>query len=286
MVPKFNVLKYGPRVLKTLRPLPPNIPRPDYSNIKAISGSNPIHINTEAEIRGIRDSCQLAKCVLDYAGKLIKVGVTTEEIDELVHREVIGLGAYPSPLFYMGFPKSLCTSINNVVCHGIPDERQLEDGDIINLDVTVFYNGFHGDTSKTFSVGNVDAQGQDLVEKTRQALNVGIQQVKAGNEFNQIGNAIESFAREHSYSVEKLYCGHGIGSVFHREPWVLHYENDEPGIMKPGMVFTIEPILCQGKTDSIKWPDGWTVSLADEKRSAQFEHTLLVTENGVEILTL
>ena len=282
---RYQVLKYGPSYSNIVLDIPPYIQKPNYNNIKPIQCMNSIHVNNATEIQSIRKACNIARLVLEFATAIAREGITTEELDYKVHKEIIKYGAYPSPLMYLGFPKSICTSVNNVICHGIPDNRKLQDGDILNCDVTVFYKGYHGDTSKTICIGDVDDEGRDLVEKTRMALDVGIQQVRPGAEFHEIGTAIEKFADKHLLNVERTFCGHGIGSQFHQEPLILHYENSEPGTMLPGMVFTIEPILCLGSTRSVKWSDGWTVSSLDGSRSAQFEHTVLVTDQGVEILT-
>ncbi|OMH84882.1 Methionine aminopeptidase 1D, chloroplastic/mitochondrial [Zancudomyces culisetae] len=213
-------------------------------------------------------------------------GVTTLEIDTLVRKFIIENEAYPSPLNYYGFPKSICTSINNIVAHGIPDKRKLMDGDIINIDISVYCNGFHGDTSATFCVGNVDQQGLALVEATKKALDIGMNVCGPEVELRQIGNSIENYANEAGYSVNDQYTGHGIGKEFHQNPLIYHFKNDEPGVMKEGMVFTIEPMLNQGTKECIIFPDGWTISTCDGSRSAQFEHTIIITSNGYEILTV
>lgn len=219
-------------------------------------------------------------------GHRIEVGVTTDEIDAAVCAYIAKHGAYPSPLGYKGFPKACCTSVNNVVVHGIPDHHPLEDGDIINIDITVFMNNYHGDTSQTFLVGNVDKQGTDLVSITNQALKAAIATCGPGKPFKAIGGAIHEFLKGKPYCVSSQFTGHGIGPVFHSQPWIVHCLNDEPGYMEPGHCFTIEPAIIQG-TDPSAWifPDGWTASTENCARSAQAEHMILITENGAEVLT-
>ncbi|TPX30847.1 hypothetical protein SmJEL517_g05702 [Synchytrium microbalum] len=215
------------------------------------------------ELDAMRRSCALAARILEFGGSLVKAGVTTEYIDAQVHDKIVEAGAYPSPLNYMNFPKSICCSINNVVAHGIPDARPLLDGDIINLDVTVYLGSFHGDTSATFLVGNVDEPGRKLVEATRRALELAIAECRPGVAFTKIGATISEFAKAHSYSINQEFCGHGIGRHFHEPPLIYHFDNDEPGIMEEGMTFTIEPMLNQGGFRMEKWRDGWTAVTID-----------------------
>jgi methionyl aminopeptidase len=234
----------------------------------------------------MRTVCKLAREVLDIAIASAKVGVTTDEIDKIVHEATIERNAYPSPLNYRGFPKSCCTSVNEVICHGIPDSRPLQDGDILNIDITVYYNGFHGDVNETICIGNVDEKGRELVNVTREALEKAISIVKPGTFYRDVGNVISKHVNQHGFSVVRSYCGHGIGQLFHTNPNVPHYgKNKAVGIMKPGHTFTIEPMINEGSWQDILWPDDWTAVTKDGKRSAQFEHTLLVTENGCEVLT-
>ncbi|KAJ1733318.1 hypothetical protein LPJ61_001619 [Coemansia biformis] len=233
----------------------------------------------------MRAAALIARDALALGGSLVRPGATTAAIDAEVHRFIVSQGAYPSCLNYMGFPKAICTSVNNVIAHGIPDSRPLVDGDIINLDVTVYKDGFHGDTSAMFGAGRVDRLGTDLVEATREALELAIQICGPGVPFAEIGRTIAAFVAQHGYSVSEELTGHGVGRNFHQNPLIYHHANDEPGVMEPGMAFTIEPIVCQGSAAGILWPDGWTVSTEDGGRSAQFEHTLLVTPNGVDVLT-
>ncbi|KAI9221948.1 peptidase M24, structural domain-containing protein, partial [Blastocladiella britannica] len=247
---------------------------------------------------------RLAKAVLNYASGLVKEGTTTAEIDAQVHGEIVRHGAYPSPLQYQGFPKSICTSINNVMAHGIPDNRPLRNGDIINVDVTVYRAGFHGDCSATFAVGaGVDAAGLRLIAATREALDAAIAVCRPGAPMTVIADAIAAVAARYQYSVAPDLCGHGIGREFHAPPIVHHRgstsmststttpatgfsESPTPGThMVPGMAFTIEPVLCQGSSQFVLHPDGWTAVTRDGGRAAQFEETLLMTEDGIEIMT-
>eukprot|EP01133_Synstelium_polycarpum_P004071 gene4071-4743_t len=237
----------------------------------------------------MRESCRLARDILAYAGTLVRAGVTTDEIDRLVHQAMIDKGAYPSPLGYRGFPKSVCTSINEVLCHGIPDSRPLRDGDIITIDITVYYKGHHGDTAATFTVGTIDPAATKLVQVTKDCLMAGIAAVKPGRPFSDIGLAIQSLAHKHSYSIPPNLTGHGIGKEFHLPPFVFHVVNELDHVIQPGMIFTVEPILAEGTkpyTEWKMWDDQWTLSTVEGGWSAQFEHTVLVTETGVEILTI
>lgn len=267
--------------------VPHSIHRPDYvvSNAKPLDQMGAVHINTAAEIEGIRKACRVAKQVLDKACEFAKPNLTTLDIDMLVHRLIVEANAYPSPLGYNGFPRSCCTSVNNVICHGIPNNRMLQEGDIVNIDITVYLNGFHGDTSRTVMIGDVDAKGVSLVTCTRHCLEEAMRCCKPGSHFRDIGKAISSIAERNGYTVSPDFCGHGIGRHFHQPPLVLHHRNNSPARMQPGMVFTIEPILCQGSSQYLKWPDGWTVVTRDGGRAAQFEHTLLMLDDGLEILT-
>lgn len=269
-------------------PVPEHIPKPPYAD----SGRMPqfdqnFQMHGEEGIQRMREAGKLAAQVRDYAGTLVKPGVTTDEIDRAVHKMIIDAGAYPSPLNYGGFPKSVCTSVNECICHGIPDSRALREGDIINIDVTVFLNGYHGDTSKTFLCGKVEKEAIKLVEVTRESLDRAIAVCRPGAEFREIGNAINDLADEHGYGVIRHFIGHGVGKVFHSAPNVLHYRNNDRTKMVVGQTFTIEPMLtASGLIDDRSWPDNWTYVTADGSLSAQFEHTLLITESGVDILTL
>ncbi|KAI9032282.1 peptidase M24, structural domain-containing protein [Hyaloraphidium curvatum] len=234
----------------------------------------------------MRNATRLAAEALQVASKMIRPGVTTDEIDSAVYDAIIAGKGYPSPLGYMGFPNSICTSVSNVMVHGIPDDRPLESGDLINVDVTVFHSGFHGDTSATFLVGDVDSEGRRLVEVTHEALRRAIAVCGPGTPFSLIGKTISILARKEGYTVSKSYCGHGIGRSFHELPLVYHHYNEDDGVMEEGMTFTIEPLLCQGSDAEVKWGDGWTVASQDGGRSAQFEHTVLITSDGASVMTL
>lgn len=231
-------------------------------------------------------SCRLGREVLDEAARVCDIGVTTDEIDRVVHEACIERDCYPSPMNYYKFPKSCCTSVNEVICHGIPDMRPLEDGDICNVDITVFHRGFHGDLNETFFVGNVGEQHKKLVQVTYECLSKAIDIVKPGERYREIGNVIEKHARANGFSVVRSYCGHGIHRLFHTAPNVPHYANNKAvGVMKVGNCFTIEPMISEGTWRDHQWPDEWTAVTADGKYSAQFEQTLIVTETGCDILT-
>ncbi|KAI8342147.1 methionine aminopeptidase, merops subfamily M24 [Chlamydoabsidia padenii] len=266
--------------------VPLNISRPSYA-AQGLSSewASWVPHNSKQDIDKLRTSAQLAKKILYMGGDLCKAGVTTSDIDRILHDAILAAGAYPSPLNYMGFPKSICTSVNNVIAHGIPDERPLENGDIINIDVTVYLNGFHGDTSATFYVGQVDDQGKALVECTREALKKAIDICGPNVPLNEIGRVISDHAAAHGYSVSDELSGHGIGKEFHCLPLIYHHVNCEDGVMTPGMVFTIEPVISQGSSIGLMWPDEWTIATIDGGRSAQFEHMVTITEDGVEVLT-
>ncbi|KAJ3303305.1 Methionine aminopeptidase 1D, mitochondrial [Kappamyces sp. JEL0829] len=251
-----------------------------------IKAAAPKNTKLSWDLDALKRSCLLAKNVLDWGCRLIKPGLTTRQLNDLIHQEITRHGAYPSPLFYHGFPASVCTSINNVLCHGIPDDRPFDSRDIVNLDITVYLNGWHGDTSRTVPLSDqVDAQGMELISACQEALARAISVCGPGVPFSRIGTTIEEFASSKGFRVDPYFCGHGIGREFHTDPTILHYANTEPGVMKEGMVFTIEPILLQGRPGYRKWPDGWTAVSRDGGRSAQFEHTVLITDAGVQILT-
>lgn len=247
-----------------------------------------ISIKSKREIELMRATSKLASSTLQYIEQFIKPGVSTEELNTLCHEYITKNGAYPSPLNYNGFPKSICTSLNDVICHGIPSKKDvLKDGDILNIDVTTYLNKFHGDTNKTFFVGDVNPEIKKLVEVTYACMREGINQVKPGGHIGDIGAVIEEMAHDHGYTVVEEYCGHGIGREFHEEPQVVHVGRRGHGAeMKPGMTFTIEPMINLGKRHCKLLKDNWTVITQDGKPSAQFEHTILVTDDGHEILTL
>ena len=248
-----------------------------------------VTIKSEREIQLMRETCRLAANCLASLEPQIQVGMTTEDINTLTHNYITAHGAYPSPLNYNGFPKSVCTSRNEVICHGIPNPHEtLADGDIVNVDVTTYYKKFHGDTNRTFLVGNVATEIRKLVDITQQCMMAGIATVRPGSHLGDIGAVIEEMAQDHGLSVVREYCGHGIGREFHEDPQVLHYGKRESGLeLKPGMTFTVEPMINLGKRHCKLLDDGWTVITKDGSWSAQFEHTILVTESGDghEILT-
>lgn len=277
------------------KPVQKDIKKPDYApHGKPISEmkndrTGKITILQEHEIKKMRKVGKISRLIIDKVASYIKPGVTTDELDAILHKECMARGAYPSPLNYYNFPKSMCTSVNEVICHGIPDQRKLEDGDILNLDVTIFLHGYHSDLNETYYVGDkakCDPDTVRLVETTREALDLAIAKVKPGLIFRELGSVIEEHASKNNCSVVRTYCGHGINQLFHCQPNIPHYaKNKAIGIAKPGMVFTIEPMLCLGSHRDLTWPDGWTAATQDGKYSAQFEHMLLVTEDGCEVLT-
>lgn len=275
------------------RTIPDDIEKPDWAdNGLPVSEQkndrlNKIPVYNKEEIKRIRKACALGREVLDIAAAAVRPGITTDEIDEIVHNETIKRGAYPSPLNYYNFPKSLCTSVNEIICHGIPDKYKLQEGDIVNLDVSLYYQGMHADLNETYYVGeNISKEVINTVETSRECLKLAIKMCKPGVSFQSLGDAIEKHSLNNKCSVVKTYCGHGVGKFFHCSPNIPHYANNRtPGVMKAGMVFTIEPMINEGVWQDVTWPDDWTSSTKDGKVSAQFEHTLLVTESGVEILT-
>ncbi len=245
-----------------------------------------VRIKTPEEIEAMKPACQLAANTLVMIEEHIRPGISTDEINEIVHDYTIRHGATPAPLNYRGFPKSVCTSVNHVVCHGIPGSKKLKSGDIINVDVTSILHGWHGDTSKTFFVGEPKPRARKVVEVSRKALEIGIAAVKPGATLGDIGHAIQSFVESEKCSVVREYCGHGIGREFHEEPQVLHYGSPGEGMeLKPGMVFTIEPMVNIGKASVKLLGDGWTVVTRDKSLSAQFEHTVALHPDRCEILT-
>jgi methionyl aminopeptidase len=251
------------------------------------SDGRAVKFHGPADFEGMRRAGRLAAETLDYIVPFVKPGVTTGELDRLCHDFIVAGGAIPAPLGYKGFPKSICTSINEEVCHGIPsDERVLEDGDILNIDVTTILDGWHGDTSRMFLIGDVKVKQQRLVRVTYEAMMLGIAAVKPGATLGDIGAAIEFHAKKHQYSVVRDFCGHGLGRVFHDSPSILHYGNRGEGMkLRPGMFFTIEPMINAGKFKVKVLGDGWTAVTRDGQPSAQFEHSVGVTETGVEIFT-
>ncbi|CAL5187904.1 unnamed protein product [Lathyrus oleraceus] len=275
-----------PGIVSPRRKVPKEITKPPYVKSRVPPGiaSEP-EVHDENGIECMRASGRLAAQVLQYAGSLVKPGITTDEIDEAVHQMIVDNGAYPSPLGYGGFPKSVCTSVNECICHGIPDSRSLEDGDIINIDVTVYLNGYHGDTSTTFFCGDVDDEAKKLVQVTKETLDKAISICGPGVEFKKIGKIIHDHADKYGYGVVEQFVGHGVGRVFHAEPVILHFRNNEDGRMMLNQTFTIEPMLTMGSINPVMWKDNWTVVTDDGSLSAQFEHTILITPGGAEIMT-
>lgn len=270
------------------RPVPDHIDKPLYyfPSGRVASPQLP-EIKCPDTIHRMRASCRLAAEILQKCGALVQPGISTDEIDEFAHNAIIEAAAYPSPLRYEGFPKSICTSVNNVACHGIPDVRQLVDGDIINVDVTVYLGGVHGDCSKTFLVGNgVDEKGRELVRVAEECRDIGIEVCGPGVALNRIGAVIEEHAKRHGFTVAPTFCGHGIGSYFHGPPDIYHTRTQLGGTMEPGMTFTVEPVITMGSQDMAILEDNWTIVAVDGARSAQFEHTILITETGREVLTV
>jgi methionyl aminopeptidase len=269
------------------RPVPASIPRPEYVGKKRPRPYSGSYVQRPETIEKMRVAGRLAAQATALAGEHCKPGVTTDEIDRVVHEFLCDHGAYPSTLGYKGFPKSCCTSLNEVICHGIPDSTVIEDGDVINVDVTAFIGGVHGDTDATFCVGEVSEEARLLVERTREAMMRGVRAVAPGRPINAIGRVIEAYAKRFGYGVVRDFTGHGIGEAFHSGLYVPHYDN--PGlatVMEVGMTFTIEPMITLGTHEYQMWDDGWTVLTRDGRWTAQFEHTLVVTEDGAEILTL
>lgn len=245
-----------------------------------------INIYTAKDLLGMRKAGTLAKKVLEYVEQFVVVGVSTEELNNICHQYIIDHNAIPAPLNYRGFPKSICTSVNNVICHGIPDIYKLRIGDIINIDITVIVDGYYGDTSATFLIGKCSKLAETLIEVTKAALWRGIEAVKPFRYFSDIGKSIQNYVQEYGFSIVRDFCGHGIGKSFHEEPCIAHYkeENQGPQIL-PGMFFTIEPMINVGSHKTKLAKDGWTATTIDQSLSAQFEHTLAVFETGVEVLT-
>jgi methionyl aminopeptidase len=275
-----------PATVSPLREVPASIPRPRYVGRLAPDPYTGDNVQSQEIIEKMRIAGRLAAQAMHAAAAVIQPGVTTDDLDQVVHEYLIAHHAYPSTLGYRGFPKSCCTSVNEVICHGIPDERPLEDGDIVKIDVTAYVGGVHGDTCATFFCGEVDEASRLLTERTREALVRAIKAVKPGREVNVIGRVIESYVKRFGYGVVREYTGHGVHTAFHSGLVIPHY--DEPGydtVIKSGMTFTIEPMITLGRGDWYMWEDGWTVLTADGSRCAQFEHTMVVTENGAEVLT-
>ncbi len=275
-----------PGEVTPMRAVPAHIGRPPYADTGEFVPWDEPRIKSPDVIERMRRAGSVAAEILRLAGEAVRPGVTTDEIDAYVHDLYVERDAYPSPLNYHGYPKSLCTSVNEVICHGIPDSRVLVDGDIVNLDVTAYIGGVHGDTNATFYVGDVDPVSRRLTEVTEECMWHGIEAVVPGRPLNDIGKAIEQHAKQHHYGVVRAFIGHGIGEQFHTDVQVFHYYEPRANmIMRPGMTFTIEPMITLGTWQHRMWDDGWTAVTTDGKRTAQYEHTVLVTDTGVDVLT-
>jgi len=275
-----------PGVISARRPVPASIQRPEYVDQPAPTPFTGSEVKDAETIDKMRIACRLAAQARELVGAAVAPGVTTDELDRIGHEFLCDHGAYPSTLGYRGFPKSLCSSVNEVICHGIPDSTVVAEGDIVNIDITAYIGGVHGDTNATFFAGEAPEEVRLLVERTQEALRRAIKATKPGREINVIGRVIESYAKRFGYGVVREFTGHGIGTSFHSGLIVPHY--DDPNyntVIEPGMTFTIEPMLNLGTHEWDMWEDGWTVVTKDRRISAQFEHTLLVTETGAEVLT-
>jgi methionyl aminopeptidase len=267
--------------------VPAHIPRPEYVDKDAPAPFTGPEVKDAETIERMRRAGRLAAQALQEVGRHVAPGVTTDELDRVGHEFLCDHGAYPSTLGYRHFPKSLCTSVNEVICHGIPDSRPVEDGDIVNVDITAYLDGVHGDTNATFLTPGVDERTRLLVERTEEALRRAIRAVRPGRRVNVLGRVIEAYAARFGYGVVREFTGHGIGTAFHSGLVVPHYDDPRyDDLIVPGMTFTIEPMLCLGTAQWDMWDDRWTVTTRDKQASAQFEHTLLVTQDGAEVLTL
>lgn len=271
-----------------MRAVPATIARPEYVGRTGPERVTASEVKTLETIERIRRASRIAALALEEVGTHVAPGVTTDELDRIGHEFLIDHGAYPSTLGYQGFTKSLCTSLNEVICHGIPDSTVLTEGDILNIDITAYVDGVHGDLNAMFEVGEVDEESHLLIERTRTAMERGIKAVRPGREVNVIGRVIEAYARRFDYGVVRDFTGHGVGEAFHSGLIVPHYDSAPryDDVIEPGMVFTIEPMLTLGGIEWDQWDDGWTVLTKDRSRTAQWEHTLVVTEDGAEILTV
>ena len=282
-----GVTAIAPGTISPRRPVPAHIPRPEYVDKDAPTPFTGSEVKDAETIAKMRVAGRLAAQALQLVGKHVEPGVTSDELDRVGHEFLCDNDAYPSTLGYRGFPKSLCTSVNEVICHGIPDSRVIEDGDIVNIDITAYLDGVHGDTNATFLAGDVDEDSRLLVERTEEALRRAIRAVKPGRRINVVGRVIESYAKRFGYGVVRDFTGHGVGEAFHSGLIVPHYDEAYyDTLIETGMTFTIEPMLCLGTYEWDMWDDDWTVVTKDKLRSAQFEHTLLVTDTGAEVLTL
>ena len=279
--------KLSPGKQTPIRTVPDHIERPEYvwkDTVQENIGEP--FIQKPETIEAMRESCEIAANALEVAGRAVAPGVTTDELDRIAHEYMCDHGAYPSPLGYMGFPKSCCTSLNEIVCHGIPDSTVIQEGDIVNIDVTAYKNGVHGDTNRTFLAGEVSEEHRLLVERTEESLMRAIKVAKPGREVNVIGRVIESYANRFGYNVVRDFTGHGVGPTFHNGLVILHYDSDHyRDVLEPGMTLTIEPMINLGSLDYDVWDDDWTIQNSDGKFTAQCEHTIVITDDGNEILT-
>jgi methionyl aminopeptidase len=278
----------APGAVSGRRAVPASIARPEYVDRPAPAKFTGPEVKDAETVEKMRIAGRIASQAMESAATAIAPGVTTDELDRIAHEFMLDHGAYPSTLGYRHFPKSICTSINEVICHGIPDDRPLEDGDIVNIDITAFIGGVHGDTDATYLCGNVDEESRLLVERTHEAMMRGIKAAVPGREINIIGRVIESYAKRFGYGVVRDFTGHGIGTAFHSGLVIPHYDSAPQynTVIEPGMTFTIEPMLNLGSNEWDMWDDGWTVVTKDRRRSAQFEHTILITDTTAEIITL
>src|SRR6056300_1705076 len=275
-----------PGVISPMRSVPDHIERPSYADTGVVERWDEPVVKSDDVIERMRHAGRVAAEVLRLSGEFLRPGITTDEVDEFTHNLFIERGAYPSTLNYHGYPKSLCSSANEVICHGIPDSRVIRDGDLMNLDVTGFIGGVHGDTNATFLIGEVSEENRRLVRVTEECTWLGIEAVRPGRPLSDIGRAIEDHAKAHNYGVVRAFIGHGIGEQFHTDIQVLHYyDSRATTVMRPGMVFTIEPMITLGSWQHRMWDDGWTAVTSDGRWTAQFEHTILVTDDGAEVLT-
>ena len=276
----------APAAISPRRAVPDSIERPEYVDKPAPTPFTGSEVKDEETIAKMRVACRLAAQARELVGSHVAPGITTDELDRIGHEFLCDHGAYPSTLGYRGFPKSLCASVNEVICHGIPDSRVVEDGDIVNIDITAYLDGVHGDTNATFLAGAVDEETRLLVERTKEALDRGIKAVAPGRRVSVIGRVIEAYAKRFGYGVVREFTGHGIGTSFHSGLVIPHFDDPRfDDMIEAGMTFTIEPMLNLGTHEWDMWDDGWTVVTKDRRRSAQFEHTLLVTPTGAEVLT-
>jgi len=278
----------APGAISGRRAVPASIARPEYVDRPAPARYTGPEVKDAETVEKMRIAGRIAAQAMESAAQAVAPGVTTDELDRIAHEFMLDHGAYPSTLGYRHFPKSICTSVNEVICHGIPDDRPLEDGDIVNIDITAFIGGVHGDTDATYLCGNVDEESRLLVERTHEAMMRGIRAAVPGREINIIGRVIESYAKRFGYGVVRDFTGHGIGTAFHSGLVIPHYDAAPQynTVIEPGMTFTIEPMLNLGSNEWDMWEDQWTVVTKDRKRSAQFEHTILITDTAAEILTL